>query len=124
MTRPGRCRACGRQFSIRTGTPMEHSRLLVATWLRAMWLILSSKGISSLKLSEMPGVQQKTAWFLAHRVQAMMAWVVRTPISGEVVEMDEVYAGAPPRQKAGGGPTGVKSGRGPRRPLMLTAAGR
>ncbi len=49
-----------------------------------------------------------------------MAWVVRAPISGEVVEFDEVYAGAKPRQKAGGGPTGVKSGRGPRR-LVLTA---
>ena len=53
-----------------------------------------------------------------------MAWVVREPISGEVVELDEVYAGAPPRQKAGGGPTGVPSGRGPRRPLVLTAAAR
>jgi hypothetical protein len=47
---------------------------------------------------------------------------VRGPISGEVVELDEVYAGSPPRRKAGGGPTGAKSGRGPRRPLVLTAA--
>jgi hypothetical protein len=90
-----------------------------------MWLLMSSsKGISSLKLGEMLGIQQKSAWFLAHRVRLMMAWVVRTPISGEVVELDEIYAGAPPRQKAGGGPTGVKSGRGPRRPLVLKAAAR
>ena len=123
--RPGRyrCRACARQFSIRTGTPMECSRLPVATWLRALWLILSSsKGISSLRLADMLGIQQRSAWFLAHRVREMMAWVVRAPISGEVVEFDEVYAGAKPRQKAGGGPTGVKAGRGPRRPLVLTAA--
>ena len=26
----------------------------------------------------------------------------------------------PPRKRHGGGPTGVKSGRGPRRPLVLT----
>jgi len=82
----------------------------------------SSKGISSLRLADMLGIQQRSAWFLAHRVREMMAWVVRAPISGEVVELDEVYAGAKPRQKAGGGPTGVKSGRGPRRPLVLTAA--
>lgn len=49
---------------------------------------------------------------------------MREPISGDIVELDEVYAGAPPRQKAGGGPTGVPSGRGPRRPLVLTAVAR
>ena len=118
-----RCRACARQFSIRTGTPMECSRLPVATWLRALWLIMSSsKGISSLRLADMLGIQQRSAWFLAHRVREMMTWVVRAPISGEVVEFDEVYAGAKPRQQAGGGSTGAKSGRGPRRPLVLTAA--
>lgn len=120
--RPGRdrFRACARQFSIRTGTPMECSRLPVATWLRALWLIMSSsKSVSSLRLADMLGGQQR---FLAHRVREMMAWVVRAPISGEVVEFDEVYAGAKPRQRAGGGSTGVKSGRGPRRPLVLTAA--
>ncbi len=123
--RPGRyrCRGCARQISIRTGTPMEHSKLPWSIWLRAMWLVLSSsKGISSLRLGEMLGIQQKSAWFLAHRVRLMMAWTVRMPISGKVVELDEVYAGAPPRPKASSGPTGVKSGRGPRRPLVLTAA--
>lgn len=120
-----RCAGCKRQFSVRTGTPMESSRLPVSVWLRGLWLILSSsKGISSLKLGEMLGIQQKSAWFLAHRVRAMMAWAVREPISAEIVELDEVYAGASPRQKAGGGPTGVRSGRGPRRPLVLTAAAR
>jgi hypothetical protein len=34
--------------------------------------------------------------------------------------MDEIYAGAPPRKPHGGGPSRVKSGRGPRRPLVLT----
>jgi hypothetical protein len=93
--------------------------------MRALWLIaISSKGISSVRLGEMLGVQQKTAWFLAHRIREMMAWLVLEPISGEVVELDEVYAGAPPRQKAGGGPSGAPSGRGPRRPLVLTAASR
>lgn len=120
-----RCAGCRRQFSVRTGTPMESSRLPVSVWLRGLWLILSSsEGISSLKLGEMLGIQQKSAWFLAHRVRAMMAWAVREPISAEIVELDEVYAGAPPRKKAGGGPTGVRSGRGPRRPLVLTAAAR
>jgi len=122
--RPGRyrCRACTRQFSVRTGKPMESSRLPVSTWLRALWLIMSSsKGISSLRLADMLRIQQRSAWFLSHRVREMMAWVVRAPISGDVVEFDEVYARAKPRKKSGGGATGVKSGRGPRRPPVLTA---
>lgn len=120
-----RCAGCRRQFSVRTGTPMESSRLPISIWIRGLWLILSSSnGISSVKLGEMLGIQQKSAWFLAHRARAMMAWAVREPISAAVVELDEVYAGAPPRQKAGGGPTGARSGRGPRRPLVLTAAAR
>lgn len=41
-----------------------------------------------------------------------------------VVEMDEIYAGAPPRKPHGSGPSGAKSGRGPRRPLVLTMAER
>ena len=104
---------------------MESSRLPISVWMRGLWLIMSSsKGISSLKLAEMLGIHQRSAWFLGHRVRAMMAWLTSAPIEGEVVELDEAYAGAPPRQKAGGGPTGVPSGRGPRRPLVLTAAAR
>jgi hypothetical protein len=38
----------------------------------------------------MLGIQQRSAWFLAHRVRAMMSWAVRAPISGETVELDEV----------------------------------
>lgn len=78
---------------------MEHSRLPVSVWMRALWLIMSSsKGISSLKLSEMLGIHQRSDWFLGHRVRTMMGWLVSTPIEGEVVELDEAYAGAPPRQ--------------------------
>lgn len=40
----------------------------------------------------------------------------------DVVELDEVHAGAKSRKRNGGGPTGARSGRGPRRPLVLTAA--
>jgi hypothetical protein len=102
---------------------MERSKLAPSLWVGALWLVLaSSKGISSLKLADMLGVQQKTAWFLCHRIRAMMAWCICTPIGGEIVEVDEVYAGAPPRQRAGGGRSGLPSGRGPRRPLVLTAA--
>lgn len=37
-----------------------------------------------------------------------------------IVEIDEIYAGASPRQHHGGGPSGVPTGRRRQRPLVLT----
>ena len=102
---------------------MHRTRLPLGQWIRAIWLIVSSsKGISARKLSEMLGITYKVAWHLGHRFRTMMQH--RDIVLSGVVEMDEVYAGAPPRKKHGGGPTGVKSGRGPRRLLVLTMAER
>lgn len=120
-TRPGlfTCCACRRQFTITSGTAMHRTRLPLGQWLRAIWLIVSaSKGVSARKLSEMLGITYKVAWHLAHRIRAMMT--DESIVLSGIVEMDEVYAGAPPRKKHGGGPSGVRSGRGPRRPLVLT----
>jgi hypothetical protein len=64
----------------------------------------------------------KVAWHLGHRIRSMMT--SHDLVLSGIVEMDEIYAGAPPRKKHGGGPTGVKSGRSPRRPLILTIAER
>ena len=74
--RPGvyRCRACGKDFRVTVGTPMEDSHLPLRTWYLAMYLILASaKGISSVKLAEHLGVGQKTAWFLGHRIKKIAA---------------------------------------------------
>lgn len=120
-SRPGiyTCGACRRQFSITSGTAMHRTRLPLGQWLRAIWLIASSsKGVSARKIGEMLGITYKVAWHLGHRIRAMMSDRQIT-LSG-VVEIDEIYAGAPPRQPHGGGPSGAPSGRGPRRPLVLT----
>lgn len=117
------CGRCRRQFTLTSGTAMHRTRLPLGQWLRAIWLVAaSSKGIAARKISEMLGVTYKVAWHLGHRIRAMMT--DECVVLSGVVEMDEIYAGAPPRKKHGGGPTGVKSGRGPRRPLVLTMAER
>lgn len=124
-SRPGlfTCGGCRRQFTITSGTAMHRTRLPLGQWLRAIWLIIaSSKGISARKLSEMLGVTYKVAWHLGHRIRAMVT--DESVVLSGVVEMDEVYAGAPPRKPHGGGPSGVRSGRSPRRPLVLTMAER
>jgi transposase-like protein len=120
-SRPGlyTCGRCRWQFSITSGTAMHRTKLPLGQWLRAIWLIAaSSKGISARKLSEMLGITYKVAWHLGHRIRAMME--DRHLVLAGVVEIDEIYAGAPPRKRHGGGPSGVPSGRGPRRPLVLT----
>ena len=113
------CGACRGQFTLTPGTAMHRTRLSLSQWLRAIWLIAaSSKGISARKLFEMLGITYKVAWHLGHRIRAKMANESVAPPG--IVEMDEISAGAPPRRPHGGGPSGVKSGRGPRRPLVLT----
>ena len=124
------CKACKKQFSVTAGTPMHRTHLPLLTWAHAIYLIVaSSKGISAAKLSEMLDVQYATAWHLGHRIRAMMAEA--NPILAGVVEIDEMYAGAPPRKRAKPSrdhddtdPPANPQGRGTKRPLVLVAAQR
>lgn len=123
------CRSCFKQFTVTIGTVMHGSHLPLLTWAQAIYLVASSsKGISAVKLGEMIGVSYKTAWFLGHRIREMMA--ERDVLLSGLVEIDETYAGAPPRKKnkprdddhhdGGSG----KTGRGTDRPMLLVAAER
>jgi transposase-like protein len=125
------CSGCRKQFSVTAGTPMHRTHLPLLTWLQAFYLIVaSSKGISAVKLGEMLGVSYPTAWHLGHRIRAMMAEA--NPILAGVVEIDEMYAGAPPRKRAkpsrdhddSAPPPANPKGRGTKRPLVLVAAER
>jgi transposase-like protein len=95
---PGRftCLDCGRRFSVTAGTPMHSTHLPIATWIIAMYLMVSSsKGISSLKLASLLGLQYRTTWHLTHRIRAMMDGYP-TLLKG-IVELDETYMGGKPR---------------------------
>ena len=123
------CMGCHHQFSVTSGTPMHRTHLPLLTWAHAIYLIVSSsKGISAMKSSEMLDVHYATAWHLGHRIRAMMAEA--NPILAGVVELDEMYAGAPPRKRAKPSrndthpPPSNPQGRGTKRPLVLVAAER
>ena len=129
--RKWRCRPCLAEFTVTAGTPMHRTHLPLLTWLQAFYLIVaSSKGISAVRLGEMLGVSYPTAWFLGHRIRAMMA--EQNPILSGVIEVDEMYAGAPPRKRAKPArdhddsepPPANPKGRGTKRPLVLVAAER
>ena len=94
-TMPFRCRekACGRKrFSVRTGTVMECSKIGYQDWLLAIFLVMTNlKGVSSMKLHRDLEINQRSAWFLAHRLRLALPERVG-PFSGPV-EADETYLG-------------------------------
>lgn len=87
-----RCNACLEEFTVRTGTIFEKSKVPMNKWLYAMYLLVTSrKGISSLQLSKQIGVTQKTAWFMLGRLREACG-NDPTELAG-IVEIDECYIG-------------------------------
>ena len=75
-TMPFRCRSkdCGKRFSTKTGTVMEASKLGYQVWIIATYLMTTSlKGVSSMKLHRDMDINQRSAWFLAHRLRKALA---------------------------------------------------
>lgn len=65
-----RCNACLTDFTVRTGTIFERSKVPLHKWLYAMYLLVTArKGISSLQLAKQIGVTQQTAWFMLQRLR-------------------------------------------------------
>ncbi len=65
-----RCNACLLDFTVRTGTIFEKSKVPLNKWLYAMYLLVTArKGISSLQLAKQIGVTQKSACFMLQRLR-------------------------------------------------------
>ena len=89
---PFRCRACRKDFSVKTDTLMHNSPLGCRIWVLAIYLMTTSlKGVSSMKLHRDLGITQKSAWYLEHRIRATFA-DANGEFSGPV-EIDEAYLG-------------------------------
>ncbi|MCY4262990.1 MAG: IS1595 family transposase [Candidatus Dadabacteria bacterium] len=93
------CSACRKYFSVKTGTLMEESKLSYRKWLMAIYLMATSlKGVSSTKLGNDLGIQQKSAWFLGHRIR--QGWANNaSQLFGKVFEIDEAYFGGLEKNK-------------------------
>ena len=92
-----KCKACKKQFSIKVGTIMEDTAIGLDKWLAAIWLIANAKnGVSSWEVHRSPGITQKSAWFLLHRVRMAMQTGTFRKLSGEV-EVDETFIGGKAR---------------------------
>ena len=90
---PYRCRDCKSYFSVRTGTAIERSKVPLQKWAIAIYLELTSlKSVSSMKLHWDIKVNQRTAWFMLHRIRQAWAHDSGQPFIGPV-EVDETYMG-------------------------------
>src|SRR5690606_7146623 len=95
-----RCRGCKKQFSVRTGTVFEDSRIPLRHWCFAFWRASTSKkGVSALEIHRQTGISYKSCLFMLNRIRFAMsdsAPGVLGPESG-IVEVDETYVGGRPR---------------------------
>ena len=92
-----RCKGCGADFSVTSGTLFAWRKLPLRTYLLAIVVFCNEvKGKSMLALSRDLGIQYKTAFVLAYKLREAMACAMRgLTIGGEgkVAEVDGAYFG-------------------------------
>ena len=85
---------CREQFTVTVGTVFERSKIPLAKWLAALFLLTASKkGISAHQVHRMLGVSYKSSWFMMHRLREAMRQGGLEPLGGKgkIVEADETY---------------------------------
>ena len=95
-TMPHRCRDCRKRFSVRTGSPLQNSRLGYRVWAMAIFMMAAGvKGTSSMRLHRDLGITQKSAWYLGHRIREAFRQEVPDRFDGPgPVEVAPVHRGA------------------------------
>ncbi len=86
-------KTCLKKFTVISGTIFENTKISLRVWFGAMYLISTcKKGVSSLQLAEQLGITQKTAWFVNHRIRAMLTDSAPEEFT-DVVQLDETLVG-------------------------------
>jgi len=94
-----RCLGCKKQFTVRTGTVFEDSRIELRHWCYAFWRAATSKkGVSALEIHRQTGISYKSSLFVLQRIRFAMDGSMPGPLSGPV-EADETYVGGKPRHR-------------------------
>jgi transposase-like protein len=97
-----RCKDCGRQFSVTSGTIFHSRKLAIRDYLLAIAIFVNgAKGHSALQLSRDLDCQYKTAFVLAHKLREAIGAEVHNPdqpeLAGEVA-IDGAYFGGKVKQ--------------------------
>jgi transposase-like protein len=91
------CKACGKDFSITSGTLFASHKLPLRSYLAAIAIFCNEvKGKSALALSRDLGLSYKTAFVLLHKLREAMAAKLKGRViggEGKVAEVDSGYFG-------------------------------
>ena len=116
-----RCHDCKEQYTVRTGTVYEESRIPLRHWCYAFWRACTSKkGVSALEIKRQCQISYKSALFLMTRIRFAMAPDSNAPKLTGIVECDETYIG--PRRPRYKGTS--KKGRGTSKQPVFVAVER
>ena len=92
-----RCKACGKNFSITSGTLFASHKAPIRAYLAAIAVFMNEvKGKNALALSRDLGMSHKACWVLLHKVREAMAEEFKGRKlggDGKVCEVDGMYAG-------------------------------
>ncbi|MCO6499325.1 MAG: IS1595 family transposase [Vicingus serpentipes] len=85
------CSRCKKQFSLTKGTIFESSNLPLTLWFKAIYYFtIHKRGISSCQLARDLEIEQRTAWFMLHRLRETLNNNENLNLEGEV-EVDETF---------------------------------
>lgn len=88
-----KCKGCGHQFSVTSGTIFASHKLPIRDYLAAIAIFVNAvKGLSALQLGRDLDVQYKTAFVLAHKLREAIGAQADVTLGGEV-EIDGMYTG-------------------------------
>lgn len=83
------CGDCRSYFSVKTGTPMQSSKIPLRKWVIGLCLMTTSlKGVSSMKMHRDLGISQGCAWHMGHRIRESLQFQCAHLYDGQV-EVDE-----------------------------------
>lgn len=108
------CHRCHHQCSLTAGTIFHSTKLPLATWFLAIYLLTQrKKSISALQLRRELGVNYNTAWRIKHKVMQVMLERNQSETLHGRIEIDDAYLGG---ERSG------KRGRGAEHKLPFVAA--
>lgn len=89
-----KCKACGKQFSVTSGTIFASRKMSFVDLLAAICIVVNgAKGISALQLARDLDCQHKTAFVLSHKLREAMAAETKSVELEGHVEIDGMFHG-------------------------------